>query len=116
MLFTVPLKYIACMIIIMSITYSVAGFIYIENNEISSPINEERTGLSTLPIIGDIIHLMGKVWDAFNFLINVLTFNLPHIPLEVKIVLNCVFIPMLIVFFIGLLPYIFEMINSVKFW
>ena len=107
--------FIVGFIIILISVYTVTGIIYVSSEELPesyeqflSPKSETLTDLGG---VGDIIHYSGKMVDTINIFFDLITFNIPKMPNVVRIVLNCVFIPMIIIFIINVYPYIRDLVE-----
>lgn len=108
----VPIKYLASIIIIMSITYSVTGYIYFtQEYTIPSPLSEGGlAGVYDVPLIGGFAKGIDWLWGVITYLFDVVTFNIPKMPIIVRTVLNIIFIPLLIVFVIGIYPFVEKLV------
>ena len=107
--------FICGFIIIFICVYTVTGIIYVQSEDVPQSykqfLSPKSQTLIDLGGIGDIIHYSGKMVDTINMFFDIVTFNIPKMPSIIRVVINCIFIPMIIIFVINIYPYIRDMVD-----
>lgn len=112
------LKIIVGYLAIYLIVFVVVGFIYSDSDEMPVDFENFTSGkapgsLSSIPILGDFVHFFGKIWDLINIFLVMLTFQLPHVPLELSVVFTIVNVVALLLFILAIYPYISDVIEKI---
>jgi len=125
---TIPLRYMLALLIILAVTYGVSGYVIFtappEENEFDysyeqneyydfDPENNSNINEGEQSWIDRVNKYLGYVVDGIVTLFKVATFDLPHMPSSVRVVMNFILIPMGVVFLIGLIPYILAIIDRI---
>jgi len=109
MIVQIPLKFILAWFLIITITYSVCGFLYTTSYDSNLPeISEPPQG-----IIETIASGIGWLFDFIIGFFRVVLFILPNVPTEVMLIMNIIIQPFNIIFLIGVYPIIADFIDKV---
>lgn len=111
----IPIKFIIGWLLIVSVTYSVSGWVYNETYGDITPMTPVNVGNDI-----NFLNTLGYLWNGVVWLINsiisvlsVMFFALPDVPWQITAVLNVFFIPLNIVWFIGIYPYIRDFLRLI---
>ena len=112
----IPIKFIIAYFVIYLIVFTTTAYLYVEQGEelpeAFTNLTKGKEGFSLVPIVGDITHAIGKLWDLFNIFIAMFTFTLPHFPIELSIIFTLVNAILLFAFIIAIYPFIKGLIDS----
>lgn len=112
----IPIKFILAYFIIYLIVSTTTAYLYIEEGEempeAFTNLTKGKEGFSLVPIVGDITHAMGKLWDLFSIFLIMFTFSFPHMPLILSFIMTIINIILLIALIIAIYPFIKGLIDS----
>jgi len=122
----IPIRFIVIWTIVMTCTYTMSAYLYSEPNQsITGFGGQDYSNFSAndtdiketvdknadwWEILGD---GLGKLWDGFVVLLEIVTFRVPHMPTVVTAGLNVIFVPLNIAYLIGIYPYIKEFVGLI---
>lgn len=100
----IPIKFIYGWLIVIIVTYAVAGYIYsTEYSSITYDAPDEDIDLSIFDVVANAIIWFG---NAMISIFKVFFFVLPEMPWQVTTVMNLIFVPTNIVWFLGIYPFL----------
>ncbi|MCJ7572344.1 MAG: hypothetical protein MUO82_10810 [Candidatus Thermoplasmatota archaeon] len=105
----IPLKFILGWFLIITITYTVCGYLYTTTYDTNIPVvNAPPKGI--LETIKDGI---GWIFDLVVGFFRVAFFFLPNVPLEITGLMNLIIQPFNVIFLLGIYPIIADLIDKI---
>lgn len=103
-------KFIAGWLIIISMTYAFCGYYFTKTYQ---PLIEPVTysGFILGDVLGFVINIAIWIINVITGLLSVMFFTLPESPAWLTIILNIFFIPINIIWFLNIYPYIKEFLD-----